>query len=94
MTTREYKSLKNLKKESLRDNMTNMELVLNMLAEASVTEISKVKKPCGLSENKKIAKAGGEVAKKARQQLEFTTKKPLITQKNATQLSLNKKSEN
>lgn len=67
-TTKEYKKLKNLKKENLRDNMTNLELVLNMLAEATTTEISKEKKPDGLDESKKIAKEGGTIAGDTRKQ--------------------------
>lgn len=86
MTTKEYKRLKNLKKENLRDNMTNMELVLNMLAEVSATEISKTQNPKGLSQHSKVAKAGGEVAKKARTELENQTGQKVITSKNAKQL--------
>lgn len=86
MTTKEYKKLKNLKKENLRDNMTNMELVLNMLAEVSATEISKSQNPKGLSQHTKVAKAGGEVAKKARTELESKTGKKVITSRNAKQL--------
>ncbi|MBQ7659680.1 MAG: Bro-N domain-containing protein [Alphaproteobacteria bacterium] len=88
MTTKEYKKLKDLKKENLRDNMTNLELVLNMLAEVSATEISKAQNPKGLSQNAKVARAGGEVAKKARKELENKTGKKVITNKNAKQ-SLN-----
>jgi DNA-directed RNA polymerase beta' subunit len=69
-SVKEYKKFKNLKKENLRDNMTNLELVLNMLAEASTTEISKKQKPIGLKQNKVVAKKGGTVAKKARLDLE------------------------
>ena len=86
MTTKEYKRLKNLKKENLRDNMTNMELVLNMLAEVSATEISKTQNPKGLSQHSKVAKAGGEVAKKARTELENQTGQKVITSKNTKQL--------
>jgi len=86
MTTKEYKKLKNLKKENLRDNMTNMELVLNMLAEVSATEISKVQNPKGLSQHTKVAQAGGEVAKTARSELENKTGKKVITNKNAKQI--------
>ena len=81
-----YKKLKGLKKENLRDNMTNLELVLNMLAEASTTEISKEKKPQGLDENKEIAKKGGTAAKKARLEIERQTGKPIVTSKNAKEL--------
>ncbi len=83
MTTREYKDLKDLKKENLRDNMTNLELVLNMLAEASTTEISKEKKPANLQENKEVAQKGGEVANVARKQLEKDTGKKVVTSLNA-----------
>lgn len=79
MTTKQYKSLKDLKKESLRDNMTNMELVLNMLAEAATTEISKQESPYGLNEHKKAAKRGGTVAQKARKELEEQTGKSVIS---------------
>ena len=82
MKTREYKDFKGLKKESLRDNMSNMELVLNMLAEVSTTEISKEKNPKTLEENKSIAKQGGSVAKEARKQIELQTGKPVITDEN------------
>ena len=82
-TTKEYKKFKNLKKESLRDNMTNLELVFNMLAEASTTEISKEKQPNNFHENKKVARKGGKVAKAAREQLEKTTGKKIVTKQNA-----------
>ena len=72
MTAHQYKNFKGLKKENLRDNMTNIELALNMLAEASTTEISKQKDPCGYAEMTKVAKEGGNVAKAARNQLEQT----------------------
>jgi len=90
-TVKEYKGLKSLKKENLRDNMTNLELVFNMLAEASTTEISKEKKPKTFKENKKVAKKGGEVAKAARLKLEKTTGKKVITEKNAKALNPKKK---
>ncbi len=86
MTTKEYKNFKNLKKEWLRDNMTNLELVLNMLAEASTTEISKKEKPKDFSENKKVAKKWWNVAWIARKQLEKETKKQIISPKNASNL--------
>ena len=92
-TTKQYKAYKNLKKENLRDNMTNLELVLNMLAEASTTEISKDKKPKTFNENKKVAKKGGEVAKAARLQLENTTGKKVVTKLNASQLAQQKNRE-
>lgn len=82
-TTKEYKEHKNLKKESLRDNMTNTEMVLNMLAEVSTTEIIKEKNPEGFEENKKIAKKGGTIAGNARKELEETTGKKVISKKNA-----------
>ena len=88
-STKEYKQHKELKKENLRDHMTNLELVLNMLAEASTTEISKDKKPETFDENRKVAKQGGNVAKAARKQLEETTGKDVITRKNAKQLTIN-----
>ncbi len=87
LTTKEYKRLKNLKKENLRDNMTNLELVFNMLAEASTTEISKKEKPKDFAENKKVAIKGGKVAKAARKQLVKTTGKNVVTDKNAKQLN-------
>ncbi len=81
--TKEYKQFKGLKKESLRDNMTNVELALNILAEASTTEISKEKDPSGFEESKVVAKEGGEVAKIAREQLESKIGKSVISSKNA-----------
>ena len=81
--TKEYKQFKGLKKESLRDNMTNVELILNSLAEASTTEISKQKDPSGFEENKVVAKEGSEVAKIAREQLEAKIGKTIISSKNA-----------
>ena len=86
MTTREYKKYKNLKKENLRDNMTNLELVLNMLAEASTSEISKEKKPKTLDDSKKIAHKGGKVADAARKQLEKDTGKNVVSPHNAKEL--------
>ena len=82
MKTREYKNFKGLKKESLRDNMSNMELVLNMLAEVSTTEISKQRNPKTLDENKSVAKQGGSIAKEARKRLELETGKPVVTNEN------------
>ncbi len=82
----EYKKYKGLKKENLRDNMSNLELVLNMLAEASTTEISKEKQPVGLDENKDIAHKGGNAAKQARLEIEKQTGKPIVTAKNANNL--------
>ncbi|HDV7284221.1 TPA: phage antirepressor protein [Mannheimia haemolytica] len=83
MTTRQYKDFKGLKKESLRDNMTTTELVLNMLAEAATKDIAQISHPQGLEENKTVAKRGGNVAKVARESLEAETGKPVITQQNA-----------
>jgi hypothetical protein len=87
MTTKQYKNLKGLKKENLRDNMTTLELVLNMLAEATTTEISKEQKPETLAENVKVAKSGGEVAGIARIEAEKRTGKPVITSKNSADFS-------
>ena len=86
MSTRQYKRLKGLKKENLRDNMTTTELVLNMLGETSTTDISKVEKPKGFSENADVARKGGEVAGIARKALEERTGKPVISDQNAAQL--------
>ena len=86
MSTRQYKSLKGLKKENLRDNMTTLELVLNMLAEATTTEISKQKAPSTFSENMAVAREGGEAAGIARKAVEERTGVPVITPKNAAQL--------
>ena len=86
MDVKSYKKLKGLKKENLRDNMTNLELVLNMLAEASTTEISKEKKPEGLVENKDVAQKGGNAAKKARLEIEKQTGKSIVSNKNAKSL--------
>ena len=87
MSTRQYTRLKGLKKENLRDNMTTTELVLNMLAETSTTDISKAEQPQSFSENMDVARKGGEVAGIARKALEERTGKPVITAKNATQLN-------
>ena len=87
MTTRKYKDLKGLKKENLRYNMTTLEIVLNMLAEATTTELTKTTNPQGLEENKKVAKEGGSVAGNARKEIEQKTGKPVITSKNAVDLS-------
>jgi len=92
-SVKQYKNLKNLKKENLRDNMTNLELVLNMLAEASTTEISKDKKPKTFNENKIVARKGGKVAEAARLQLENTTGKKVVTAQNANSLQQAKNSE-
>jgi len=86
MTTREYKNYKGLKKENLRDNMSTLELVLNMLAEATTTEISKQKMPETFDENRIVASEGGAAAGEARVAVEKRTGKSVITRKNATQL--------
>ncbi|MDO8240502.1 MAG: BRO family protein [Candidatus Moranbacteria bacterium] len=86
MTTKEYKSYKNLKKENLRDNMTNLELVLNMLAETATTEISETREPKNLDENKIVAREGGGIAGNARKDIETKTGKKVITNKNAKML--------
>ena len=87
MSTRQYKNLKGLKKENLRDNMTTLELVLNMLAEATTTEISKQKAPATFSENLSVAREGGEAAGIARKAVEERTGVPVISSKNAVQLN-------
>ena len=87
MSTRQYKNLKGLKKENLRDNMTTLELVLNMLAEATTTEISKQKAPETFSDHVDVARAGGKVAGDARKAIEAQTGVPVITEKNAVQLN-------
>lgn len=86
MTTRQYKDLKRLKKENLRDNMSDTELVLTMLAEASTRDISRAEKPEGFTESKRVAKRGGSVAKVAREALEAETGQPVITAQNAAQM--------
>ncbi|MBR6458843.1 MAG: hypothetical protein IKS49_01615 [Actinomycetaceae bacterium] len=87
MSTKQYKLFKDLKKENLRDNMTTTELVLNMLAETSTTDISKTEEPQNFSENRNVARKGGEVAGIARKALEERTGKPVISPQNATQLN-------
>jgi hypothetical protein len=87
LTTRKYKELKGLKKENLRDNMTTLELVLSMRAEATTTEISKTEEPENFNENVKVAQRGGSVAGVARKAVEAQTGKPVITAKNAAQLN-------
>ncbi len=89
-SVKEYKNFKGLKKQNLRDNMTNLELVLNMLAEASTSEISKEQNPKGLNANKKVAKEGGNVAKQARITLEKQTRKSVVSPKNAADLQKQK----
>ena len=83
LTTREYKQLKGLKKENLRDNMTNMELILNMLAEATTTEISKEREPKTFEENRHIANQGGQIAGNTRKEIEIQTGKSIISPLNA-----------
>ena len=87
MTTRQYKNLKGLKKENLRDNMTDLELVLTMLSEATTTEISKRQKPESFEESRRIAQRGGAVAGRARADIEEETGAPVITSQNAAQLN-------
>lgn len=87
MTTRQYKKLKGLKKENLRDNMSTMEIVLNMLAEATTTELSKAHQPDGFSESQRIAQRGGSYAGQVRQDIERDTGRPVITSQNAAQLN-------
>ena len=84
MSTKQYKQFKGLKKESLRDNMTNMEIALNMLAEASATELSKQRNPQGFNQQKRVAKDGGSVAKVARNQLEKKLGHGVITSAKAS----------
>ena len=87
MTTRQYKKLKGLKKENLRDNMSTLELVLNMLAEATTTEISREQNPQTFAENRSVAREGGEVAGNARKDIEERTGRPVITSRNAEDFS-------
>ncbi|WP_409969925.1 BRO family protein [Bengtsoniella intestinalis] len=87
VTTRQYKAMKGLKKENLRDNMSDLELVLTMLAEATTTELSKTMQPATFAENKQVAQSGGSVAGNARREIETKTGKPVLTADNATTLS-------
>ena len=87
MSTRQYKNLKGLKKENLRDNMTTLELVLNMLAEATTTQFSKDRKASTFQENLEVAKAGGQVAGRTRKDIESQSNTPVISPKNAAQLN-------
>lgn len=89
-TTKQYKNLKDLKKENLRDHMTNLELVLNMLAEATTTEISKEKNPKTFNDSRNIAKQGGTIAGNTRREIEEKTGKRVVTSQNAKQLEENK----
>ena len=93
LTTKQYKNLKGLKKENLRDNMTNLELVLNMLAETATTEISQKRQPKSFTENKKVAREGGTVAGHARKEIEYKTGKKVVTKKDARELRLLKNKE-
>ncbi len=86
MSTRQYKNLKGLKKENLRDNMTTLELVLNMLAEATTTQFSRERQPSTFQENLEVAKAGGQVAGRTRKDIESQSNMPVISPKNAAQL--------
>lgn len=88
LTTKQYKNLKGLKKENLRDNMNNLELVLNMLAETATTEISQKRLPKNFPENRKVAKEGGTVAGNARKEIESKTGEKVVSQKNAKLLKL------
>jgi len=92
-SVKEYKKLKKLKKQNLRDNMTNLELVLNMLAEASTTEISKKKKPESFPQNKEVARQGGHVAGTARKEIEAQTGESIVSPKNAANLRLENKNK-
>jgi hypothetical protein len=87
LTTRQYKQVKGLKKEGLRVNMTNLELVLNMLAEVTTTEISREKQPEGLDQNRLVAKQGGTIAGNTRKEIEEKTGKPVVSVQNAKRLS-------
>jgi len=88
MSTRKYKNLKGLKKENLRDNMSTLELALNMLAEATTTELTRVQNPQGLEENKAVAQRGGAIAGNARENIEAQTGRPVITSGNANTMLL------
>ena len=88
LTTRQYKDLKGLKKENLRDNMSDLELVLNMLAEASTTGISQIEKPEGMAENLSVAQRGGRIAGNARKELEQEMGRPVISAENAKTMKL------
>ena len=87
MSTRQYKNFKSLKKENLRDNMSDAELVLNMLAELSTTELSKAEQPQTFEENRDVAQRGGQVAGNARKEIEQQTGRPIVTAQNAAQLN-------
>lgn len=87
MSTRQYKNYKGLKKENLRDNISTLELALNMLAEATTTELTKVQNPYGLEANRNVAKTGGQIAGEARMRIEKETGNPVITNQNAASLN-------
>ena len=87
MNTRQYKKLKGLKKENLRDNMSTLELALNMLAEATTTELTKAQNPHGLEENRAVARTGGKIAGEARERIEKETGNPVIASQNAASLN-------
>jgi hypothetical protein len=87
MSTRQYKNYKGLKKENLRDNMSTLELALNMLAEATTTELTKVQNPYGLEANRNVAKTGGQISGEARMRIEKETGNPVITNQNAASLN-------
>ena len=87
MTTRRYKDLKGLKKENLRDNMSTLELALNMLAEATTTELTRAQNPQGLTQNQAVAREGGGIAGNARKEIEARTGQPVITSRNAAKLN-------
>ena len=91
LTTKEYKNLKGLKKENLRDNMTNLELVLNMLAETATTEISQKREPVNFEQNKKVAREGGTVADNARKEIETKTGRRIVTKENYLEKKQSKK---
>ena len=88
MNTRQYKNFKGLKKETLRDNMSTLELALNMLAEATTTELTNAQNPHGLEENRIVAKQGGAVAGNARKEIESKTGRPVVTAENASTMLL------
>ena len=87
MTTRQYKNLKGLKRENLRNNMSTLEIVLNMLAETTTTELSKAHRPEGFEESRIVARRGGKVAGDARHAIEADTGRPAVTAENAAQLN-------
>jgi len=94
LSVKEYKNLKDLKKENLRDNMTNLELVINMLAEATTTEISKLQNPETFDDSKRIARKGGTIAGNTRKEIEKETGKKIVTPLNAKNIAALKEKEN